>query len=199
MGNLNIPRGLIPYRKTSGQPWSGGGNAYYLPASYAQNVFSGDPVTLVDNSADPAGFYPTIALAAAGAGNFILGPMISPIPAGEPTIAVTRDLPPYHQASTAQYVLVADDPDLMFEIQDDGVNGGLPIGAAGRNCNLVAGAGSTTTGYSGWQLLSASLSQANTGQVKILRLLEQADNAIGANAKWLVQINLSALRNQTGI
>lgn len=199
MANINVPRGLIPYRYRSGSVYNGAANAYYVPASYGSNIFVGDPVVLVDNSADGVGI-PTVALATlGGAGNFILGAMVGIVPGGEPQIPVTRDQPVYHQASTAGYILVSDDPLLMYEVQEDSVGGALAAGAAGRNVNLSnVGGGSTVTGYSGVQLQSASLNASNTLQMHLERLLEQADNAQGVNAKWLCRINLSSGLNQTG-
>ena len=40
--------------------------------------------------------------------------MVGIVAGGEPIIPVTRDLTIYHPASTAQYILVADDPDLLL-------------------------------------------------------------------------------------
>lgn len=208
MANTNAPRGLIPYRRASGEPYNSPGNIYYIPSSYGTAIYVGDPVQTVTAAADLEGI-PSIQLVTAGNGTDSgiatygwIGSMQGVIPGGEPQIAVTRDLPVYHQASTAQYVLVCDDPDTMFWAQENGNMGGAsPVAGAvpgpGKNVDLVSGAGSTVTGFSGWQLGSASLS-TNALQAKVLRMLEQADNALGTNAKWLVRNNLNQLTNSTG-
>jgi hypothetical protein len=199
MANANIARGLIPYRHINGQQWTGAANIYYVPATDANNIFPGDPVKLVTNSADGIGI-PVVTIATAGGGAYLQGAMVGIAVGGEsPTIAVTRDLPPYRQASVATYILVADDPDLQFLVQEDGVGGAMVIGAGGRNVDLVAGAGSTVTGYSGWQLDSSTLATTNTLQMRLQRLIEQADNAQGLSAKWLASINLHSQRNLTGV
>lgn len=196
MANANVARGLIPYRRTTGEPFNGATNVYYVPSSVATNIFIGDPVTYLTNSADSSGI-PGITLATAGSSNNILGAMVGIVSGGEPIIPVTRDLPIYHQASTAGYILVADDPDTLFEVQE---NGAMVQGAPGRNVNLVSGTGSTVTGYSGWMLNSSTLATTNTLQMKIIRGLEQPDNTIGStNAKWLCRINLNALTSTTGV
>ena len=196
MANANIARGLVPYRRTTGEPYNGAANVYYVPASVASNIFVGDPVTWLTASADTQGI-PGVTLATAGGSNYLLGSMVGIVSAGEPIIPVTRDLPIYHAASTAGYILVADDPDLLYEVQE---NGAMAQGAPGRNVNLVSGTGSTITGLSGWQLNSATLATTATLQMKIIRGLEQSDNTVGStNAKWLCRINLSALLNQTGV
>src|ERR1700761_9241973 len=133
MANANVPRGLIPYRRTSGEPYNGSANIYYVPASVASNIFIGDPVTYLTNSADSSGI-PGVTLATAGSSNNILGAMIGIVSGGEPIVPVTRDLPIYHPASTAAYILVSDDPDVLYEVQE---NGAMVQGAPGRNVNLV--------------------------------------------------------------
>ncbi|MEJ0093819.1 MAG: hypothetical protein WDN46_10350 [Methylocella sp.] len=195
MANANVPRGLIPYRRTTGEPFNGAGNIYFIPASNPNNIFIGDPLTYLTNSADNEGI-PGVTLATAGSSNNILGAMLGRIPGGEPQVAVTRDFPPFMPANTAGYILVADDPDLLYEVQE---NGAMVQGAPGRNVNLVAGVGSMITSYSGWMLNSSTLNVTNTLQMKIIRLLEQADNAVGQNAKWLCRINLNALTSTTGV
>src|SRR6185437_5010007 len=198
MANANVARGLIPYRRTTGEPYNGAANIYYVPSSVSSNIFIGDPLTWLTNAADANGI-PGITLATAGSSNNLLGAMIGIVSGGEPIIPVTRDLPVYHQASTAGYILVADDPDLLYEVQENNSGGAMVQGAPGRNVNLVSGSGSTITGYSGWMLASNTLQTTNTLQMKIMRLLEQADNAVGSNAKWLCRINLNALTSTTGV
>lgn len=195
MANANVARGLIPYRRTTGEPYNGAANIYYVPAAVASNIFIGDPVTWLTNAADANGI-PSVTLATAGTSNNVLGAMVGIVNGGEPIVSVVQNSPVYHVASTAAYILVADDPDLLYMVQE---NGSMVQGAPGRNVNLVSGSGSTTTGYSGWQLNSSTLNTTNTLQMKIMRLLEQADNAVGTNAKWLTRINLNALTSTTGV
>lgn len=195
MANANVARGLIPYRRTTGEPYNGAANIYYVPAAVASNIFIGDPVTWLTNAADANGI-PSVTLATAGSSNNVLGAMVGIVNGGEPIVSVVQNSPVYHVASTAAYILVADDPDLLYMVQE---NGSMVQGAPGRNVNLVSGSGSTTTGYSGWQLNSSTLNTTNTLQMKIMRLLEQADNAVGTNAKWLTRINLNALTSTTGV
>jgi hypothetical protein len=107
-------------------------------------------------------------------------------------------------ASTQSYVLVADDPDLLFEVQEDSVGGNLVMGAGGRNADLVSGTGNAATGYSGWMLDSSTINTTNTLQMRIMRPVERPDNDLATsptatNAKWLVSINLHSVRNLTGV
>lgn len=197
MANANVPRGLIPYRDIYGRVWSGAANVYYVSSAYATNVFIGDPVIAVDSQNDANGV-PAVQVATAGASNYITGSVVGIVAYGQPIIAVTRDLPIYRPGSTAQYILVADDPALLFEIQEDSVGGAIANTGSSKNANLVSGTGSTITGYSGWQLQSSSVATTSTLQLRLVRPLDQTDNVLGVNAKWLVKLNLSQFGNATG-
>ncbi len=204
MANANIPRGLVPYRRVDGEMWSGAANIYYVPASYGTAIYVGDPVISVSSSNDANGI-PAVNVATAGSSNAILGSCVGIVAGGEPIIAVTRDQPIYHPASTAQYILVADDPLLLFWIQDDAsTQATAPNLWPSKNANLVSGSGSTVTGYSGWQLQASSVATTNTLQLRVIKPLQQADNTISStantnmNAKWLVKINLHQMLTATG-
>lgn len=195
MANANAPFGLWPERQTSGQYWTGAANTYFIPSSYGSNLFLGDP--MVPTGTSDANGIPGVTLATAGSSNYTLGPIVGIVSGGEPIIPVTRDLPIYHPASTGQYVLIADDVDMMFKIQEDGNAG---TNASFGNANLVAGSGSTVTGYSGWQLQSSSVATTNTLQLRILWPLRVSNNTPGTtNSVWLVTINLHSLSNTTGV
>lgn len=190
MANPNTPVGLWPSRYASGAPYNGACNVYYVDPSTNQALFLGDP--LVPTGSSDANGIPGVTIATGGDSDLVLGPMVGIVTDGQPPITVTRDLPIYHPALTAQYILVADDPTLLFEIQEDSVGGALSTNDAMDGADLVAGAGSTATGYSGWQLDSSTVGTASK-QLRIRRLLQQSNNAIGVNAKWLVSINLHSL------
>lgn len=199
MANPNAPRGLIPVRHLNGNPYNGAYNIYSVPASYGTALYVGLP--LIATGASDANGVPVVQIATAGATNYTIGPMIGIVDGGEPIVGVTRDMPLYHPASTNQYILVADDPDLVFEIQEDSVGGSIAMATAGtKNADMIAGAGSTVTGYSGWMLDSSTIGTGSTLQLRILRGVERPDNTMAASyAKWLVRINLHSLRNATGV
>lgn len=194
MANANTPFGLRPVRYASGAPYNGAANIYRIPSSSAINYFIGDPV-LPLGSGDGNGI-PDVTIATGGASNYILGSFISIVQGGDPTVPVLQNSPVYHPSSTAQYILVADDPNLLFEVQEFGSMGSNGVMA---NVNLTAGAGgSTVTGQSSWQLVSTPDATA-TFQMRVLRLLLEADNTVGTNAKWLCRINLHSITSTTGV
>src|SRR5579871_1603094 len=160
MANTNAPRGLIPYRRASGEPYNSAGNIYYIPASNAA-MYIGDPVQVIAGSADGNGI-PAIRLVTAGNGTDsgistygLIGAIQGRIPGGEPQTPVLQSNPVYIPASTGPtYVMVCDDPDALYTVQanTDWSSGTYTPGSVlgpGKNVDLVAGSGSTVTGYSG--------------------------------------------------
>ena len=202
MANANIASGLSPIND-NGTTWSGQGRLVCFPASQASNIFRGDP--LVPLGGTDAFGVPLVGLASAGATNTILGAFIGiangPAAGANAYTTVTRDLPVYRQASIQNYGFICDDPNQIYVIQEDSVGGAIAASVGGfANGNLVAGSGSTVTGFSGWQLQSSGVSaSANpTYQLRLLGLVRGPDNAIGVNAKWAVRINLPALWGTSG-
>lgn len=199
MANANIPRGCIPVRYRSGAPYNGACNIYYVPSGYGTAIYRGDPLVTVTDSSDANGVQ-TVALATAGATNYITGFCIGPASGGDPPVPLLAHSPQYHPASTAGYVLVADDPEVLFEVQEDGVGGAMTVGAVGRNADLIAGTGSTVTGFSGWMLDSNTQGTGATLQMRIEQAVQRTDNDPTLTlAKWLVCVNLHTRRQLLGI
>lgn len=198
MANSNAPFGLRPIQD-NGTPWNGQGRLIYFPTSQAGNIFLGDPIVPLGGS--DANGVPAFGIASAAGGNVVAGGFngISNGPAGS-GFTVTRDLPVYRQASIANYGFVCDDPNQLYVIQEDSVGGALAAASAAmENADLVAGVGSTVTGFSGWMLDSSTAATTNTLQLRILGLLRGPDNVIGNYAKWVVRLNLPSLWSTTGI
>lgn len=191
MANANTPYGLRPYRHRNGAPYNGAATRYFIPASDGTAVGLGDPV-IIAGSADADGVA-TVTKATAAGGAYMLGPIVSVEP-------VSRDSTVYREASTARYVWVADDPDLVFITQEDAVGGALAVTDVGLNADWIAGTLNTVSGISGAMLDTSTKATTNTLQLRIMGFAPSVDNEVGnANAKVLVSINLHALRNTTGI
>lgn len=201
MANSNMPFGLRPINE-NGNNWTGQGRMVCFLAEYAQNVFLGDPLVPTGDTDDYG--VPVVNLATAGATNTVLGCFVGktngPAKAGGTAYTVTRDTPVYRESGVLTYGLVTDDPNQVFAIQEDSDGGAIAAANGGySNANLVAGAGSTVTGFSGWMLDSSTAAGGNpTYQLRILGLLRGPDNALGTYAKWAVRLNLPALWAATG-
>lgn len=196
--NSNAPTGLLPIND-NGTPWSGQGRLVYIPAAQAGNIFIGDPLVYLGGS-DAFGV-PAAGIAAAGGSSVVAGAFISNSngPQGS-QFTLLQSSPLYRVASVASYAFMTDDPNQVFTIQEDSIGGALSsASAAMENADLVAGAGSTATGFSGWQLDSSTAAVTATLQLRILQLMRGPDNAIGVNAKWAVRLNLPQLWAALGV
>ena len=196
MANVDRPAGLKPVRYLNGTPWNGKARMYYIPVGDTVATFIGDAVKSA-GSADATGKYPTVTRAVAG-GN-LRGVVIGF--SDQPYIAIdTTNLNRlYRPASTAMYCLVVDDPNVVFEIQEDNDTSDLAITEVGANTDLVWTAGSTSTGKSGMELDSDGVSTTASAQCRILGLSNKEDNALGTYAKWDVLINEHELTSTTGV
>lgn len=181
MANPDIPSGFTPVRYVSGAPYNGAVNQYSTAAGDATAIFIGDPVILSGTSQTIDGnIYSDVDQAATG--DRVVGVVVGVKP-------VTWESTIYRAASTQRILYVADDPNLLFEIQE--VSGGTALTAndIGLNANFVVGTGSTTTGLSGVELNNSGEATTNTLDVKIVGFVNRPNNAIGEHAKWLVRIN----------
>jgi hypothetical protein len=193
MANVDRPRGFTPVRLRSGAPWSGAARPYCVLASDSTALFIGDPVvktgsanTTFINGHLP-GTLPTVARATAGAANQITGVVV----AVEPN---TADSLTYRAASTLRVVYVADDPELVFQCQDDGA-GTVAADLVGLNANVVyTHAGSTATGRSGAEINGATWASDATFQFTLQGLARREGNEIADFATWEVTINLHTER-----
>jgi hypothetical protein len=184
----------------NGEPWSGQGRLIFIPAAQ-NNIFLGDPLVPIAGS-DAFGV-PAYGIATAGASAFIAGGFLgnSNGPAGS-GFTLLQNSPVYSVGGVDRYGFICDDPNILFEVQEDSVGGAIAASVASfSNGNLIAGAGSTITGFSGWMLDSSTVTNtANaTYQVKLVGLQRGPDNALGNYAKWQVRLNLAALWNPAGV
>lgn len=188
MANADTPFGLKPVRHRSGAPYTGSGTVYSVAAGDGTAIMVGDLVTNAGTAQTINGVvYQDVVRSATG--DVFQGVVIGVLPD-------TQDSLKYRAASTQRLLLVEDNPDLLFEIQE--VSGGTPLAAAdiGLNANVVVAAGSTVTGLSGMELNNATEATTNTLDVKILGFVNRVDNEIGEHAKWLVALNRHRFANQ---
>lgn len=193
MSSVNTPFGLRPVRTRGGSPFTGATNAYFVPSTYATALFIGDPVV-------KTGTANTARVSAPGAGNFPIGTLpeinAATVGSGNPITGVIVGFAPnpdglslvYNPASTARIVYVADDPDLVHEIQ---ATAALTAVDVGLNANLIyTQAGNVNTGLSGTELNAATVATTAAFQLKILRVVNREDNAAaGSKVKLEVLIN----------
>lgn len=190
MPNVNKPNGLRPVGHLLGLDWSGKARMYHIDSTDVNAFAIGDPVAS-SGEADADGI-PSVTLGAAGAplrGVIVgigtkEGSMFDPANLDSMIIPATK--------TKDYYVMVADDPFTIFEVQEIGTGTVLTAAAVGLNADLVAG---TNNGYvSGWQLNNVGEAVTATLNCRILGLSRRPDNAFGQYAKYLVMINSHELK-----
>lgn len=194
MANTNAPFGLRPVRYRNGTPWTGQARHYIAPSGDSNAMYIGDPVDITGNSNSSevtclggtfaAGTLSEVALATLSDGNYAVGVIVG-------VEAVSRESTTYREASTERVLLVADDPNLIFEVQDDGATA-LTADSVGLNAILQSGSGSTVSGLSGYVLDTNGDAPAAdaSNMLLILGLSKKMGNAIDTYAVWDVMINM---------
>lgn len=199
MANVNKPMGLTPVKYLNGADWDGRGSVYSVATALAEVLSPGDPVML-SGTADATGCFPGIVRATAGAGattpavGVLLA--IGTVPNGP--FVNPNNLTTVQKASAAAgvyYALVADDPNIIYEIQEDSVGGSIGIASVGLNANFIYANPATGVVVSAAMLDSNTVGASATAlDLKILRLAPVVGNALGTYAKWWVMFNTHAFR-----
>jgi hypothetical protein len=194
MANVNRPSGLTPVRYIGGGAWDGKLSMYYIDSANGSAFAKGDPVAL-SGTGDTNGIA-GIVLATAGATNPVLGVVMGMAgtkygaSAGDPASLGTLVVPATKTKS--YYVLVCDDPDVLYEVQEGTDGAALAATSIGLNFDLKSG---TNNGFvSGWVMDNDTGAVGATLQLKSWGLAQRPDNAFGTYAKWLVTINLHPRR-----
>lgn len=186
MANVDRPNGLRPVRMTSGQAFHGGMTKMYAGA----NLFMGDPVFgATGGTASNSGAYQKVARSTSDTAGVVLGVVVG----WEPDPDKLDRL--FHASSTSLAVYVATDPEIIWEIQGDGVGTDVITEAdVGLNADFAISAGSTTSGAS-----NVELDESTTGEtavatpLHIVGLVDSPDNDIAlVNKKILVRLNMHA-------
>lgn len=205
MANTSKIRGFQPVKHVNGSPYTGQANIYYVPSSDGTALFVGDPVKLAADANAQGIQQVTKATAGAAVLGVIVGVIntkFDPVAGSMSAGSVALDTPVYRPASTGQYVLVCDSPDVIYEVEAvTGSNASYSFAVAdvGQNADLSTVAGSTTTGTSAAALDMATKAATATLQWKILGVVQRPDNEItGAATKVLVKINNAQLSAGTG-
>jgi hypothetical protein len=194
MANADRPSGLTAIGTLSGADYHGKLRRVTFAVGDAVAAFQGDLVKLTGTT-DATGKIPVVAQSAAGDAS--IGVIASFIPIEGDEGSLTTNHKP---ASTAQDALIYWGQDVLYTIQEDSVTNDIEITEAGLNCNVIVGSGSTVTGISGMELDSDSAASTSTLNLRLHRVHDAPDNALGTNAEWVVSINASQeALNQTGI
>lgn len=197
---INALGGLRPLQ----QPYGTVKKNYYRLTTSAVAVYIGQPMTRDANGQASVASVSTAA-------QYILGPVLGFAQdkdgkPGLPNSMFDLNQEAYLPAQKNAYVLIADDPDQIFVIQEASTATQLTTAAVGASAHFnylrSAASGSTVTGAS-YAELDPNISGSTGGSSGALQIIGLADNfnsdgtwnALGAYAKWKVRI---ALHNNGG-
>ena len=201
MANVIAPTGFRPLKSITGSPYNGEAGMYHIPSTDTSVYAIGDLVQTAANS-DVNGV-PDVSKCASAASRIrgaVVGIFVTP-PNGLPTLQgapLTLELINIPSAKTKDYyVLIADDPHLLFEVQDDGL-AVLGQTAANKNIDFTVTNGSF---FSASTLKTSTVAVTSTLPLRIVGAKQVTNNNITlAYGTWLVLINQHDLgANTAGI
>ena len=198
MASVSRINGFRPVKFITGAPYNGAANLYFIPSTDATAVAVGDLVKLAGSARSPSGV-PTVARA--GATDAAVGVVTGILYTGVGDVAnvppvTSLDVPVYRAASTDRYVLVADDPTIVFEAQCTGT---LAAADIGLNVDPDVTAGSTVTGASGMSIDLSTKAVTATLPLKLVGFPSRPDNNIGDTyVNAYVVINNHQFKGGTG-
>lgn len=174
MANQDNPIGLRAFMQSNKAPKV---TRYYHASGDSVAIFIGDPVVKTGTGHTDKDCTPIVA--AGGADGVNTGSSAS-----------------YCAADTGGYILVNDDPLQEFVIQCD-TGQASAVTDIGSNCNFIAGAGSTATGKSAYELDLSSATTTVTLSAKIRGIDKRVDNIIGAHCDMIVTLNTATEADNT--
>lgn len=200
MANLNAPRGFVPSRYLNGAQWNGGMNLYYIASTDNNAMYPGDAV-ITAAVTDGRG---TMGITKATAGIETLRGIIVGFAVANPNATsfqgVNLDLSLQSipaTKTTAYYAFVVDDPQVLFEIQDDGLSV-VAVTSMGKNFSFTVAAPSAPVQNSASTLLNSSANTTQGLNLKLMGAVQRDNNdPTLVNAKWLVKINQHELMGNT--
>ena len=200
MANTSRINGFKPVKHLTGAPYNGQANIYEVPAGEAVPVFVGDLVKL-SNSAGTAGV-PAVEVVVGASAQVAVGPILGavvgiinakldPLDGTMTGGSIALDTPQYRAATTKQFILVADAPDLIFEAEADA---SVALASVGLNADVGASAHTNPliTGASPMYVYSTTAPDTTaTRPLQIMGIVKRADNeSAAAYNKILVRINV---------
>ena len=183
MANADAAFGFVPTRHMSGNaPRT---NKYTCASGLAENIFKGDLCIIIATGL----ITPHTATEVNNIGVFDGCSYTA-----SDGSYVYSEYWPTGTTATDIILYIYDDPYTVFKIQSAGTTAQTNIG----NCaDVVAGAGSTITGQSGFEI--SGTMAAGTATCKIMALYDAPENTFGANAVMEVLINEHILKDGAGI
>lgn len=186
--------GLKPVRHKNGSPYNSESQIYYVPATNTAALGIGEVVVL-SGAMDPANVVPAVTQAAANS-TALLGVVV-----GFASSAVGKAIPygsaPYLPASTAGYVLVCDDPDIIYQVQENNASNtpatAAQVGAFDYSRIVVVSAtanANTATGMSKTMLDDANIG-SSSDQLQIIGVAKLPGNSAAMTGGAVLEVMIN--------
>lgn len=189
--NTNAPRGLKPVRYMDGSAYTGKTNVYNIASAYATAIGENDPVAVLADG--------TLGIGVAGSQcRGVLRGVEYFTTAGAFVQSNNWPAATAIKTGTVAKAFVADDPTLLFDVQE--TNGSSAAGTAlaladkNLNINFVIGAPGTD-GVSTTSINNTTENTTSTLNLRIVALSDYPGNAVGSFANWLVTWNTHDLKS----
>ena len=203
MANVSRVNGFKPVKHFSGAPYNGQANIYEVSVSETIPIFVGDLVVRSTN-ASTSGLVTVKSLSASASANdvtagVVLGAVVGVVNAKQDPLdgkmtagSIALDTPQYAPATTKSFVLVADSPDIIYEVESTASFALADIGLNG-DVGVLANTQSLVTGNSPMYVNATAPTASATRPVHIVGYVKRPDNeAPAAYNKILVQLTTSA-------
>lgn len=203
MANVNAPFGLMPVEHLDGSPYNGRATRYYIPSTDGSAYYIGDVVCLAGAANGGAGTQSADANGVPSIGKYVngdtllLGPIIgvevvNPNAASNQGTSLALEQIYIPATKTKDYyVYVADDPNLIFEIQGDATSTNQTAAKSTYNAEITVATPSSGN-QSASVVQSSSIALTATLALKLMGLSQRqfaGGNAFGAYAVWRCKIN----------
>ena len=190
MANVSRINGFTPVKHLNGSPYNGQFNYYEIVAGDGTTTHIGD-VVKADGGTGTDGYMTCIRFAASGQATsgtplgVIVGFKVDP---------TALNYPQFRAASTKRIAMVADAPDLVFEVQDGGTSPCTQT-LIGMNTGITATIGLTTGSNSLMTTGTTAPTTTSTLPLRVLGIKRAPDNNDGtqtpaAYQKLLVMFNV---------
>lgn len=207
MANTARINGLSPVKYLSGAPYNGAANKYAIPTTDTTASYAIGDIVMSAGGSDANGVNYVKKIPVSNASDFkALGVVVGVIPvdAGQSLVGTNLDLGQiYIEAgtrTTVRYILVADDPNLVFEASAGTTATNFTQAKTRYNCGICSNTGSDvtydisqalsqTSPLSNVVLSSATVDTTNTLPIQLVGLAQYQDNTFGAYARMLCRFN----------
>mgnify|MGYP005988944231 FL=1 len=192
MANQDAAFGLKPSSKLGSNVNSEGTTEYSIASGASGNIFSGDPVKMMN----------TGTILVAGAGDQLLGVFRGCRYTNASGEVIYSAYWPDGTVSSDAVAFVVDDPNALFEVQS-AATGSVVQTVVGNNADIVYAAGSTSDGQSAVEI--SGTTAATSAQLRIVGFSgDPENNTLGtgsqsANVNMIVKINEHFYAQTTGV